>query len=78
MADMSDAALPALASRLDDLESRIAYQDDVIERLNKVVVEQWGRLDQALQRIARLEAQLREVQNSIPTDGQDEPPPPHY
>ena len=78
MADITDNALAALASRLDDLESRITYQDDVIERLNKVVVEQWSRFDQTLQRVARLEAQLREVQDSIPADGQEEPPPPHY
>ena len=64
--------------RIDTLEMRIAYQDEVIETLNKTVIEQWARLDEALARIKLLEARIREVQVSAIRDPSDETPPPHY
>ncbi len=67
-----------LADRIDDLELRIAYQDQVIETLDKTVVEQWARLEQALARIQRLEERLREIQPSNIRDPSEETPPPHY
>lgn len=78
MADDQETLAGALGARIDALEMRLTYQDDVIERLNKVVVEQWSKLDHALLRIARLEVQLREAQQNMTSDGHDEPPPPHY
>ncbi len=68
----------ALLARITELESRLAFQDDTVDQLNKVVVEQD-------QRIARLEALLRrtreQVEMLVPlmhgTPG-EEPPPPHY
>jgi SlyX protein len=71
-------ALQALGARIDNLEMRLTYQDEVIEGLNKVIIEQWNKLDQAAWRIGRLEAQLREAQTNAGSDGHDEPPPPHY
>ena len=67
-----------LSDRIDDLEMRIAYQDQVIETLDKTVVEQWARLEQALARIQRLEERLREIQPSNIRDPSEETPPPHY
>lgn len=68
----------ALLARITELESRLTFQDDTVDQLNKVVVEQD-------QRIARLEALLRrtreQVEMLVPlmhgTPG-EEPPPPHY
>ncbi len=74
---MTDLA-EALTSRIDNLEARIAYQDETIEALNRTVVEQWARLDAALARIRQLEARIREVQVSAIRDPGDEAPPPHY
>lgn len=68
----------ALAERIDNLEMRIAYQDEVVEILNRTVIEQWGKLDQALARIKRLEERLREIQASNIRDPSEETPPPHY
>lgn len=64
--------------RIDNLEMRIAYQDEVIDVLNKTVAEQWAKLDQALSSIKQLEERLREIQFSIVRDAADEVPPPHY
>lgn len=74
---MTDAP-GGIDERIDNLEVQIAYQNEVIETLNKTVIEQWGKLDQALYRIKQLEDRLREVQLSAVRDAADEVPPPHY
>jgi SlyX protein len=78
MADGLDATLQALAARIDTLEMRVAYQDEVIEELNTVVVEQWARLDLAQRRMEALQERLRDIQERAAPDQRDEPPPPHY
>jgi SlyX protein len=74
---MSDAQ-EAANDRIDNLEMRVAHQDEVIEALNKTVIDQWGKLDQALAWIERLEDRLREINMGAVRDAADEPPPPHY
>lgn len=74
MADLHDAA----TARIDNLEMRIAYQDEVIDALNKAVIEQWARLDRALGRIKQLEARIQEEQVSNIRAPGEESPPPHY
>lgn len=78
MSKLGDVTPEALAARMDDLEVRIAYQDEVIEALNKTVVEQWGKLDEALARLKLMESRIREIADSTGSDPFDEPPPPHY
>lgn len=46
------------AQRLDELESRLAFQDDLIENLNEVVARQDREL-------GRLQRRLREVENRL-------------
>jgi SlyX protein len=67
-----------LGARIDNLEVRVAYQDQVIEDLNKVIVDQWGKFDDLLRLIARLEERIGDTQSSAGSDAHDEPPPPHY
>ena len=78
MSKLGEVSPEALAARMDNLEMRIAYQDEVIEALNKTVVEQWGKIDEALGRIKLMEARIREIAESPGRDPYDEPPPPHY
>lgn len=68
----------ALQARIADLEGRLAYQDDTIDQLNRVVADQD-------QRIARLEALLRRTREQVEMllpmmhgSPGEEPPPPHY
>lgn len=67
-----------METRIDNLEIQIAYQNEVIEGLNKAVIAQWAKLDEAMARIKRLEDRLREIQVSVVRDAADEVPPPHY
>ncbi len=78
MADVMETTLQALGARIDTLEMRVTYQDQVIEDLNTVIVEQWSKFGQILGRIERLEHRIRDVQDGAGQDGYDEPPPPHY
>ena len=78
MSDDATMSPQALTGRVDDLEVRAAYQDQMIEDLNKVVLDQWTALEKMGRRMAALEDRLRDVQASVGADGQDEPPPPHY
>ncbi len=67
-----------LAARLDDLETRLAFQDDTIEALNEVVTRQelaLEKLERALVLLARRQADLAA---SIPGGAEDDQPPPHY
>lgn len=67
-----------LGVRIDNLEVRLAYQDQVIEDLNTVIVAQWGKLDELSRLVARLEERIGDTQSSAGSDGHNEPPPPHY
>ncbi|HXD46652.1 MAG TPA: SlyX family protein [Pseudolabrys sp.] len=66
-----------LAARVDALEMRAAEQERTIEDLNATITGQWKEIEGLKRQIARLEAQLREVEAHVPS-GEPEPPPPHY
>jgi len=65
-----------LTARIDALEMRAAEQDHTIEDLNATVVAQWKEIESLKRHIARLGAQLQEVERRAPSG--PEPPPPHY
>lgn len=67
-----------LTARIDDLEMKVTFQDDVIETLNKTVVQQWHLIEQLQRRTDRLEQRLREAHEATTRDASEEPPPPHY
>jgi SlyX protein len=65
--------------RIDDLESRLAFQDDLIESLNEVVARQDREIALLTQRLAELAAKIEDVAASSPAvSGEGHEPPPHY
>ncbi|AHD15951.1 MULTISPECIES: SlyX family protein [Pseudomonas] len=67
----------SLESRVVELETRQAFQDDTIQALNDVVVEQ-GRVIERLQlQMAELIKRYEEMVGQYGSEG-DEAPPPHY
>jgi len=67
----------SLESRIIELETRQAFQDDTIQALNDVVVEQ-GRVIERLQlQMAELIKRHAEMVGQYGSEG-DEAPPPHY
>lgn len=67
-----------LNARIDALEIRIAYQDEIIEDLNKTVVAQWKQIDALTRRLANLLDRVREAEHKAGVPSTPEPPPPHY
>ncbi|WP_085692554.1 MULTISPECIES: SlyX family protein [unclassified Pseudomonas] len=67
----------SLESRVVELETRQAFQDDTIQALNDVVVEQ-GRVVERLQlQMAELIKRYEEMVGQYGSEG-EEAPPPHY
>ncbi|NQZ01863.1 MAG: SlyX family protein [Bdellovibrionales bacterium] len=64
-----------MESRLNDLEMRIAYQDQIIEDLNKVVIELRREVERLNRRVEESENQEDALNLK---DLAQEVPPPHY
>ncbi len=66
-------------SRLTDLETKVAFQDDLLESLNRIVAEQQQQIDMLQQQVQMLYDQLRLLAPSNIAQGEaaDERPP-HY
>jgi SlyX protein len=65
-----------LSERVDALESRLTFQDDAIETLNKAVTEQWTRIDALTRQLVVLSERLQEAETQMPRPANE--PPPHY
>jgi SlyX protein len=63
--------------RLDDLESRIAFQEDILDKLNDIVARQDLEIQRLTRTVISLSGQLRELAPGSGDDLADEPPP-HY
>ncbi|TLX55822.1 hypothetical protein DN824_06790 [Stutzerimonas nosocomialis] len=66
-----------LESRLAELETRLAFQDDTIQALNDEIAAQQQRLERLKLQVAALAKRQEELQSALPPEG-DEAPPPHY
>jgi SlyX protein len=63
------------AERLMEIETRLAFQDQTIGRLQEAVIEQQRQID----RLKLLTERLRGRKEAGPEDDlSNEPPPPHY
>ena len=71
---MSDAK--NLSERIDVLETRLTFQDETIETLNKTITAQWLKIDALTRQVAALSERLREAEADAPVAANE--PPPHY
>ena len=65
-----------LSDRIDALETRLMFQDETIETLNKTITEQWQQIDALTRQLAALSDRLRAAETQA-ADVTNEPPP-HY
>ncbi len=66
-----------MESRLTDLEVKVAFQDDLLEALNRLVATQQDQIERLQGDMRHLYEQMKAIQ----PDGQgslDNEPPPHY
>ncbi len=64
--------------RIDRLETTVALQDNVLEKLSAAYGEQQMQLHRLEQEIERLRKQVAQMEPSKIRDAADEEPPPHY
>jgi SlyX protein len=64
--------------RLDDLESRIAFQEDTLDTLNAIVARQDIDIQRLTSMVKALSGQVKQLAPASADDLADEPPPPHY
>ena len=74
MIPMSD--VKTLSDRIDALETRLTFQDETIETLNKTITAQWLQIDTLTRQLAHLSERLQEAEAQAP--GAADEPPPHY
>ena len=67
----------SLEERINDLESRLAFQDDTINTLNDVLVAQQRQIDRLELHIAALTKRHEDLAGHLEMQVQ-EAPPPHY
>lgn len=67
-----------LVERVVELEMRLAFQDDTIQRLNAVVTDQAGQIAQLERRLELVLIDLKNLRGLLYADPSAEPPPPHY
>ena len=68
----------AVNARIEALEIRVAYQDQVIEDLNQTVIAQWKQIDSLTRQLNEVLDRVQEVEDNAGGPSPPEPPPPHY
>jgi len=66
-----------MSSKVEDLESRLAFQEDTLETLNKVVIQQQKEIEKLTTYIRVLKEKVSSVENSV-SQPENDAPPPHY
>lgn len=67
-----------IEARLDELETRLAFQDDTINALNQQVAQQELDIRKLWEAKIHLNKQLSEISPSNIRSEEEEGPPPHY
>ena len=74
---MSDT-LDALSKRVEELETQIAFQEDVHESLNATVAKQDGEILELKRQFGMLSERLKDMGDGAGDAQQQDETPPHY
>ena len=66
------------STRLEKLETTVAYQEQAIEDLNKTILAQAAEIAHLKRLIGNLGERVREIADNPALAEPPEPPPPHY
>lgn len=67
-----------ILARLTELETKIAFQEVVIEELNQALISQQFAFDKMQNQLRQLAEKLKGIQGSNVASRAEETPPPHY
>jgi SlyX protein len=77
----NSADVVGLQLRVDELETRLAFQEDTLQALSEQLAHQQSVTEQQQQMLQALYAQIRDVQDASSADGAapaSQERPPHY
>lgn len=60
------------------LETRLAFQEKMIDDLNSVVIRQQDQLDELVEKVEVLAKEFKQIVRELPQDKDKEEAPPHY
>ncbi|NVK23678.1 MAG: SlyX family protein [Gammaproteobacteria bacterium] len=75
---MSQVDINKLQSRIETLESQLAFQEDVIEQLNSEITNLNLNQQTMLRQITLLAEKVTSQKGSVVASESEETPPPHY
>ncbi len=64
--------------RITELETQLAFQDDTINELNRVITDQQTQIDKLKEQVELLYKKFKSLSESAEHHDENEPPPPHY
>lgn len=67
-----------LEQRIDEVETRLAFQETTLQELNEVLTSQQQQLSQMRSLVEKLGERVVELAGKMQADAAIEPPPPHY
>lgn len=68
----------SLETRLNELETKVAFQDNAIEDLNQQVINLFQQQQACLHALERLNEQYQKISPQRLATESEETPPPHY
>lgn len=67
-----------MENKIIDLQSKLAFQDETINKLNDVITDQQNQLDELREELRLLSLRISNVAESSNVSEEKEAPPPHY
>ena len=67
-----------LFNRIEELETKVAFQEATIEELNQALIDQQFALDKLQTQIRHLAEKFKGIATSNVASREEETPPPHY
>lgn len=67
-----------MEQKLEELETRITFQDQELQTLNDVIIRQQRQIDLLVEQIRLLEDKMKDMKTSLVVPESEETPPPHY
>ena len=71
-------SIETLGKRIDELESQVAFQDELIESLNSTVAKQDRELLELQHQLSRLSERIKEIGDASSGEAPQDETPPHY
>ena len=75
---MMNDPLADLVKRIEELESQLAFQDQLHENLNSTVARQDREILELKRQLVALNERIRDIGEGIPGLGPQDEAPPHY